>query len=60
MNHEELHRMYLKEPHPIYLLQVNKESLEKFTWTEDNFGEKAFLDTVENSLRSGIGAATCI
>ena len=50
MNHEELHRMYLKEPHPVYLLQVSKEGLEKFTWTEESFGEKAFLDTVENGF----------
>ena len=49
-SYDEQHLLYLKTEHPMYLVQIDMNLLERFGWTEDTFAEKIFLDTIANGL----------
>ena len=50
MSYDEKHLMYLKAPHPMYLLQVDRAFLENVKWTDEEFAEKAYLGMIVNGL----------
>ena len=50
MNTDEIHRMYLKTSHPMYLIQIDQAYLNELGWTAEEFAEKIFLDTIANGF----------